>query len=114
MGMRIKCKKRPDVLEDLTCLQFLKKFDFRSVANMYERRNARDRVLNYFPIYPPSSKEDFSRVKLMLRHRFRQIDVLKLIDVDAPWESFEAAYGHFTKAHSRSYLFTRLLWGATR
>ncbi|KAF7137061.1 hypothetical protein CNMCM5793_006912 [Aspergillus hiratsukae] len=91
-----KYKRRPGASETLTLLEFLRCYDF----NRCKRRpRAPDRVINYFPIYKYSEQlEEYARMKLMLHHPFREVNMLKELD-SIHFETFHDAYNHCSAVH---------------
>ena len=83
-----KYKERPETLEELTFLDFVRCWDVEKGGRYKERRNAR--VVSFFPEYDKNT-EDFSRVKVMLSHPFRDVDELYVVD-GTRFESFRDAY----------------------
>jgi hypothetical protein len=74
-----KYKKRDQLLwADVTYLDFLLHYNFKSVDAIKPRPSARERVLNYRPRYKPegASREDYCRVKMMLHHPFTSMEQL--------------------------------------
>jgi ATP-dependent DNA helicase PIF1 len=85
-------KKRPEELEDITYLQFLRRHQHRHPYKT--RTRAKDRVLNFFPRYQPDDVENYGRVKLMLHHSFRDVADLLYIPAihDEECSSYMEAY----------------------
>jgi hypothetical protein len=63
---------------EITYMQFLKLYNFNTSK---KRTRAPPRVLNFYPQYDRTQQqEDYTRVKLMLHHPFRNIEDLKTVD----------------------------------
>lgn len=95
--------RRPEALEDLTYVSFLKYWNFRSRDPSSWKQwqssnvNGRPRVLVYFPRYQanPEGQQwpDYCRVKLTLNHPHRRLDELLTFD------------GHRFHSHAKAFAY---------
>ncbi|KAK1912952.1 hypothetical protein P3342_004888 [Pyrenophora teres f. teres] len=84
--------RRPDSLDDVNLLTFLRMHKPQAPYNV--RPQGKARIVNYFPRYPPTDVEDYRRSKLMFHHPFKAIEDLLFIEGthDEPCRNFFEAY----------------------
>jgi hypothetical protein len=95
--------ERPALWADITYFDILSHIDFsHSPQNWRRIQRSKPRVLNYFPRYKsdPEAEQfkDFYRIKLMLNHRHRHPDELKVVD-DTRFDTYRKVYAYYLQIH---------------
>ena len=103
-----KYKERLAEDKELPYITFLKSHNY---YKPYSRRpQANERIVRYFPCYPPNKVKHYSQLKLMLYHPFRDVkDLLFILGIhDAPCTTYAEAYKECKNSCSDSHLPNRL------
>ena len=94
----------PDI-ENVTFFQFLTLYEYKKYTL---RPRAKPRLINYFPTYDPdkdSDKEDYTRVKMMLHHPFRDVeDLLVTDDNQGVFNNWHTAFQNCLTHHTHADL----------
>lgn len=89
---------RPPALADVSYISWIRRYNH--YCHTLLRASTKDRVLQYGPVYKQADQpDDFSRVKLMLHHPFREESDLLIID-GRHFSSFAEAFDFCTEHHS--------------
>jgi hypothetical protein len=112
LSLLAKYKQRDQLLRaDVTYLDFLLHYNFKSVDAIKPRPSAQERVLSYRPRYKPegASREDYCRVKMMLHHPFTSMEQLLQTPDDSnhPFTDYCHAFQYCIAnhpPHTRDYL----------
>jgi ATP-dependent DNA helicase PIF1 len=99
-----KYKERSAEDEALPYITFLKSHNHHKPYGRRPRAN--ERIVSYFPRYPPDEVEHYGRSKLMLHHPFRDVkDLLSIPDIhDAPCTTYAEAYEECKNSCGDSHL----------